>query len=505
MSKSKKKNQQKTTQLSPENYIKQKARTLPIVECFITPDWEDCGECNIFVARQHTNGNYTVGVYLVDTFCVGIKDADYRFNIDDDEYTELKERFPGNFESVTYNEAHNIIFGALEYAEDLGFKPHKDFGVAQYILEEDTDDIPLIEYEFGDNGKPHLIVNSRFEANRYLPILQKAVGDDYMLLVREEDDDFEDDECGNDDENCDCELCCNAESDMSEEMKAKLLANLEKMQEDFAKIQSLPHTTYDYQYPDYPQSLDLTHKELEMLFEPENNEGLDKKTLDTILALPRESLIKDLENIVLYEIGQNCREISERNSKENIYGSITHALNLLAELKATESLPVVLEVMRQSSDFLDYFFGDDSTDILTPVVYQLAKNQLLTLLAYFKEPSLNPFFRIIVSIVFEMVVHYEPERRAEVIDLYGETLDFLFENINDTAYYDAGLTGMITNELINLEAKELLPKIKRLYDTGLVDKMCCGDYDEVEREVMEGNPYGSEFRHKVQSIYEIYK
>jgi hypothetical protein len=209
MSKSKKKTPQKQVQLSPENYIRQKARSLPIAECFITPDWEDYGECNILVARQHVNGNYTLGIYLIDTFCLGVKDAGYRFNIDKYEYEELRKHFGEQLEPTTYNEAHNIIFGALGYAEELGFKPHRDFGLAQCILEEDTDDIPLIEYEFGREGKPMLIVNTRAEANRYLSTLQKAVGDDYVLLVRE-DEDF------HDDYDCDCPSC-RGEEELEEE------------------------------------------------------------------------------------------------------------------------------------------------------------------------------------------------------------------------------------------------------------------------------------------------
>jgi len=212
----KKKNPQKQVLLSPENYIKQKARNLPIVGCFITPNWKDCGECNILIARQHVNGNYTLGFYLVDTYCLGIKDAGYRFNISAEEYDDIKIHFSDNLVMTTYNEAHNIIYGALEYAEDLGFKPHKDFGVAQYILEEDTDDIPLIEYDFGRDGKPMLIAHSQAEANRYLPTLKKAVGDDFDYLVRdddfdnfddeeEEEDDDDDFECDDDEEDDDCD------------------------------------------------------------------------------------------------------------------------------------------------------------------------------------------------------------------------------------------------------------------------------------------------------------
>lgn len=57
----KKNNQQ--PKLSPENYIRQKARTLPIHECYISDDIYEVGEASIIVARRHENGKITIGFY----------------------------------------------------------------------------------------------------------------------------------------------------------------------------------------------------------------------------------------------------------------------------------------------------------------------------------------------------------------------------------------------------------------------------------------------------------
>jgi hypothetical protein len=43
-------------QLSPENYIRTKARTLPIYKCLVTPNWQDMGMANVIVMRKHVNG-----------------------------------------------------------------------------------------------------------------------------------------------------------------------------------------------------------------------------------------------------------------------------------------------------------------------------------------------------------------------------------------------------------------------------------------------------------------
>jgi tetratricopeptide (TPR) repeat protein len=142
-----------SNKFSPENYIKSQARSLPIIECLITAEWEGAGICTIIVARGHKTGNVTVGSYLVDLYCLGLKDTGYRFNATQTEYNELKQGNSG-LKPSDYTTAHNIIYGAIAYAEDFGFKPHKDFSVSQFILEADDDHIELLEFEFGLNGKP---------------------------------------------------------------------------------------------------------------------------------------------------------------------------------------------------------------------------------------------------------------------------------------------------------------------------------------------------------------
>jgi len=143
--------------LSPENYIRQKARSLPLHECLVNIGWKDSQMVNVIIARKHINGNITACLYLVDLYCQGVKDTTWFFNIPVSEYNDLKEKIDEKLglEPVKYELAHNIIFSALEFAEDYGFYPHKDFtGITIFMLEEDSDAIELIDIECGVDGKP---------------------------------------------------------------------------------------------------------------------------------------------------------------------------------------------------------------------------------------------------------------------------------------------------------------------------------------------------------------
>ena len=242
--------------LSPENYIRQKSRNLPIHKCLINKDWEQSKLCNIFLARAHASGNVTVGLFLVDLGCLGIKDTSYKFNVPWEEiidYINTYEEYGPEFMEVPYELVHNIIYAALEYAEDLGFKPHKDFlSITSFILDEDTDDIPLMPIACGgDNGNP-LFVNSDGESparvKQILAQLDKTVGEGNYHYILEEDDmedeETEDDEDDEDEEDEKHELLKEI-SRMSEEEREKQFIELvlkgkeknhEQLSEDILRI-----------------------------------------------------------------------------------------------------------------------------------------------------------------------------------------------------------------------------------------------------------------------------
>ena len=186
--------------------MRERGRSIPIEVCYLDRDSiKECGEGHAVVVRQHTGGKRTVGCYLIDAWCRGVVDAFYVVRMEEDEYRDFMDRLFENpslhLEAVPYEELHNWVYGALAFAEEAGLAPHKDFGVAQYLLEEDDERIPLIEYEFGYKGKHHLVVKSFPELERLMPILDEHLGKgNYSWGTNPFGvEDLEDDEEGDDD------------------------------------------------------------------------------------------------------------------------------------------------------------------------------------------------------------------------------------------------------------------------------------------------------------------
>ncbi|MDR3286059.1 MAG: hypothetical protein LBT27_01280 [Prevotellaceae bacterium] len=198
---SKKKTTKQNQLLSPEKYIRQKSRNLPIYGCWINENWEKTRLASIFIARKHVNDNLTACFYLVDLGCLGVRDTFHIFNTSINEFMHKVNDTELEIITISYELAHNIIHSAVEYAEDLGFRSCRDFTeTTSFFLEEDNDDIPLMIIECGgEDGKP-IYINSFDESsagkNQIMNQLEKTVGEgnyNYFFSVDKDDDDDDDD------------------------------------------------------------------------------------------------------------------------------------------------------------------------------------------------------------------------------------------------------------------------------------------------------------------------
>ncbi|MCQ2298418.1 MAG: hypothetical protein MJZ51_07370 [Bacteroidales bacterium] len=162
---------------APIQYIHTRARQLPIHCCLSTEEKQ--GVRTIIVARRHNTGRTTAAAYLVDSWCTGVKDSMWIFNADEADFNHWKSHFFGGSaeNAISYAEAHNRIYGALAWAEDAGIAPGAGWEHTQYILEEDTDEIPLIEYPMGLNGRYRLCARSEKDLQHYKAILDRSLGE----------------------------------------------------------------------------------------------------------------------------------------------------------------------------------------------------------------------------------------------------------------------------------------------------------------------------------------
>jgi hypothetical protein len=196
----------------------------------------------------------------------------------------------------------------------------------------------------------------------------------------------------------------------------------------------------------------------------------------------------------LYAIGTfNEKEFDDQ---QNLY--LLHAIFLLTELKSKESLPVLLEVFRQSDEFHDAWFRGEDTFILWEPVVFWGKDQLPLIAGLLKEPHLDTFNR---AALLECVMYmhcFFPQKKTELEQWHKDLLLFFIQNRKDRTVVDSVLNGLLIRYIVKQGLSSLLPLIKQMFDLKIVDKL--SNYESVE----EGFPEAKCEKPEIMSLSEKY-
>jgi hypothetical protein len=181
--------QQAQMLVSPQTII-QRARTYPILECWISEDWQgEMGLVQVIVARQQPDGDICFGTYLVDKLCLGLKDTFANAGFSHSRYErEVVKKASRRTKMVKCpaEMAHQMIYGAIDFAARFGFKPQEDFALSQLILAPRGELAEPYQLTFGRNGKPFFISGPYDNASRILKQLEKIAGEgnyDFLMVV----------------------------------------------------------------------------------------------------------------------------------------------------------------------------------------------------------------------------------------------------------------------------------------------------------------------------------
>jgi hypothetical protein len=170
-----------------------------LIGCWISPGWSSSvrapqrpdwpgsarsertghsGLVTVLVARDRGGSTAGVCFYLVDTWCLGVKDAAGPRPVDRRRLGGFIQQIFSSWDEpavqVPLELGRQIVYGAIGYARELGFEPHPDFGrAAGYLGEWDG----KCELTFGRDGKPMYISGPHDDGEKIIRKLRRRLGD----------------------------------------------------------------------------------------------------------------------------------------------------------------------------------------------------------------------------------------------------------------------------------------------------------------------------------------
>ena len=144
------------------------------------------GLVGVVVARERSrHRGIAVCGYLVDTYCLGVKNAMGPLFMDSNQLrtyvTRFFEPFEGGSIEAPIELAQYLVWGALAYARDLGFEPHHDFASTADHLGVANGTNPI---RFGCDGVPLYVAGPYDNAGEIMRKLKGkiATGDAHFLV-----------------------------------------------------------------------------------------------------------------------------------------------------------------------------------------------------------------------------------------------------------------------------------------------------------------------------------
>ena len=132
------------------------AARYPVLHCCMVSELWEKGIGNVLISRQLPRGEVAFVAFLVDVYCLGVKDVILqvapRASYQEKMYDRLADRY--ELTSLKPECARKLVEGAVQYALDLGLSPHPDYRVAKAIFGDVSPEACRESYTYGKDGKP---------------------------------------------------------------------------------------------------------------------------------------------------------------------------------------------------------------------------------------------------------------------------------------------------------------------------------------------------------------
>ena len=169
------------------------AKNSPINSCLIRKNIFSEGIGTAIISRKMPNNYLGVGVFLLDVWCLGVKNT-YFSVLSENEY---KNRFKEislheTLENIHPSCARKLIEQCIDFSDALGFKPHKDFKISRQLLMDVDPTICPSQYNFGKDGKPFYISGPNENLNQSRQIISSLLRNcgegnfDYLMSAPED-------------------------------------------------------------------------------------------------------------------------------------------------------------------------------------------------------------------------------------------------------------------------------------------------------------------------------
>lgn len=174
----------------------QRLALAPIHRCLLQDGLFESGMGTLLLARGTPSAGFTMATFLLDVFCLGVKDVVFR-QVESSELDEIVEVMAVGvpFAAVEPSYARKLLRDLVAYARSIGLEPAREYKTAELLFGDVSTDACDSRFEFGCDGRPLYVPGpgeTPAQVRQRLERLRRSVGEDgfdFSEFGGEEDDD----------------------------------------------------------------------------------------------------------------------------------------------------------------------------------------------------------------------------------------------------------------------------------------------------------------------------
>ncbi len=159
-----------------------RAAAAPLHACLMQESVLESGLGTVFLSRKIGPRDLALAGFLVDAYCLGVKDVMFQ-ELDEDELEEMLDEAgaAAPLTPVDPPYARKLLRDASAYAHALGLPPHPDYASVELLFGDVVADACDTEFQFGYEGRPFYVpgpTESPTQIRRRIDRLRRRLGDD---------------------------------------------------------------------------------------------------------------------------------------------------------------------------------------------------------------------------------------------------------------------------------------------------------------------------------------
>jgi hypothetical protein len=238
---------------------------------------------------------------------------------------------------------------------------------------------------------------------------------------------------------------------------------------------------------DFSERLDNMLNNMEKEVDPDDSSDDSEQEINVIFKMielnfghfPEQELTQLIQSSndtapMLIRHLESVRDYPDKYMSNDNYVGCIYAVYLLAQFKAEEALPVLIDIVSLPDDSAFDLLGDVITEDLGRILASLCGGKTKAMKKLIENSTVNEYVRCQATDALAIMALHDSAIRDEVIWYFRKILDQTIR-INHPR-----VLAEVVNNCTHLYAIELLPEIKSAYKKGLIDKSQV-TFDDVEQ------------------------